>query len=747
MVEETQTVDNVLDTPEVPTDGQDEQQQAENYGDWNEHLPEQLISTLMKLDQHFADEFKLSRRLQCMQSWKARSFWRELQHISWNWSSQCFDLMGANGVLPDKTGSGECTKNSAVMYSTNMFQGFGDAFIAIMTQGVPSLRFEPDDVTDPADVETAHSADDIRQILQHENDPIKLSTKAAYYMWTDGFIAGWTRWDKDPFSGQMREMQNVYGALEVKVPTICDDGDQMLYLQFSKEYHLSQARAKVRSRDFDGDYWKKIKGGPNGNGQDVYERDARISIKQGLSYRAVGGDLYAALVTTRRSWMQTEAFYEECVPEGDRDQLVALFPDGCYLESDSGVYTGSQQRRQEDEWSIGQAMEGDGCYRPAKGTCLISVQERFNDLINITQDTYEKCIPASHWDDQLFDVDAFKRQLSTPGERHPVHLKNNMPPGDGLSNHVMWEQPAVVGNDMLTFMKELMSDVPEFLTGLSAVLFGADSGDKSGKALGIQQAAAKGRIGLQFRNLARWYARMMEQGVHCFCKNRPRTQDVTMGVPDNQGRVQSIQVRIESMNGQIRCYPDSDENWPDTPTQKKSTFMQLMMDAKADPIINELLTDPQNQMIARNLMGLDSFEVPDADSWQKQKSEINMLLQEPVSLQDAPPTLDPLSGQLVQPPPIEESSIPVDPIYDNHQIEFETVQRWINSQEGQITKKENPEGFKNVQLHGEEHQKIMQQQAMQAAMMAQATNPGNNKSKPVGEASQPRQTHGEATAQ
>lgn len=694
------------------------------YGEWNETMPEDLQTTLMKLAEKFCDEFKYPRRLEVMSAWRARCYWRELQHLSWNWDGECWDVLGPAGY---SQGSSQKT-NSAVLYSTNIFQGFGESFIAIITQAVPNVRFEPEDAEDAADVETARNADSMRKLVQHENDPVKLMTKAAFYAWTDGRMHGWTRWEIDKRTGLSRETQSIYGVMEVKVPVIYEEQCQYPYLQFSEEYHLSTVRAKVKGRGFPLDYWKKIKGGASGTGQGVYERTARISVKQGISMKSAGGDSYGSLVTTQRTWIRPTAFMDDCVKEEQQDILAALFPNGCYLEGDNGVYTGSRDANMDDEWTVENVMEGDGSYRNAKGTCLLSVQERSNDIINVAQDVYEKTQPASHWDDKVFDVDAMSAQRSTPGARYPYNHDDLSEGGqDSVTNHFAFEPAAQVSADMLQYLKELMTDVPEFLTGISAILFGSDSGgDKSGKALQIQQNAAMGRIGVSFRVMKRLYSRMMEQAVRCAIRNRKT--DVSLGIPDDKGQIETTKVRVGDLTGNIRCFPDSDENYPESWVAKRNTYMTLLQEGNSDPLMHAVLSNPKNQNLAKKLIGLQELEIPDADSWNKQMVEINLMLAEPPppppSPQEVPNPVTPDIMETVQPP--QQSSIPIDVDYDNHAAEFMTVTIWINSPKGQQTKTTNKVGFENVRLHGLQHkQALMQQMAAQQAQEATLTGAAN----------------------
>jgi hypothetical protein len=221
--------------------------------------------------------------------------------------------------------------------------------------------------------------------------------------------------------------------------------------------------------------------------------------------------------------------------------------------------------------------------------------------------------------------------------------------------------------------------------------------------------------------MKRFYARMMEQAVRCGARNRK--DDFKAGLPDANGHIETIAVRIADLTGNLRCYPDSDENYPESYVSKRATYMQLLQEGNTDPTMKAILASPENQNLAKRLIGLSELTIPDAASWDKQIAEIAILLQEPPTPpqpqppQQIPNPLQPQTIETIQPPPIPpQSTVPIDPVYDNHIAEFLTVTIWVNGKKGQTAKKENPQGFMNVRLHGIAHQEqAMKAMAQQAA--------------------------------
>jgi hypothetical protein len=76
-----------------------------------------------------------------------------------------------------------------------------------------------------------------------------------------------------------------------------------------------------------------------------------------------------------------------------------------------------------------------------------------------------------------------------------------------------------------------------------------------------------------------------------------------------------------------------------------------------------------------------------------------------------------MAGQQIQP---ELPSVEIDPDFDVHPIEFEIVRKWANGEAGRQAKIDNPDGYKNVLLHGKLHLMEIQKAMMQQQMQAQA---------------------------
>jgi hypothetical protein len=519
------------------------------------------------------------------------------------------------------------------------------------------------------------------------------------------------------------EQISVLGVLEVKVPITANNIHDFPHLQYSVEIDSTTAKAAYP--------WvaDKITEGAGGNAEAEYDRIARISTVQGTSSTSNVGNTMSHLVTCQRSWLRKSAFMD-VQDEDVRAELMRLYPDGCHVVFVGDTYCESRNECMDDHWAIMHALPGDGQNRPALGESLIPIQETFNDMMNISVSTYEYAIPATWVDQEAVDIDALQEQTSQPGAHIPAKKKV----GEAMSDHFYTEPGASVSGDMIQFMENLQGPLAQFVTGALPSLFGGSMADNE-TAAGYSMARdqAMGGIGLIYREIKALYARVMEQGVRCAAYNR--VNDIKTLLPGTNGRLESVRVEIEDLKGNLRCLPETDENFPESWSQKRNAFMNLFSQAPTNPILAAILQQPANQQLAQQMFGIEGLVIPGADNRTKQLVEINQLLSESpapnvpmvhqVAVVKTMADVAQAHGMQVPTPPTPQPeqmlmpSVPIDPIFDDHQVEFEECSRWINSPEGQEAKLLNPKGFQNVRLHALAHYQQMKQQAAEAAAQQQ----------------------------
>ncbi len=564
-----------------------------------------------------------------------------------------------------------------------------------------------------------------------------------------------------------QEVISIIGGLELNTPVWANEMHEYPYLQWQMEVHRAKLKASYpHAAD-------KIQiGGPQG-ADEVYARASRVAVAQGLPTTHPGDALFN-LVTFSRTWIRPWAFYA-LEDKKVRDELLALFPEGCYVAFAGDTYCESRNEIMDDHWRVMHALPGDGQNRPSVGDSLVQVQERYNTLSNIQAETYEYGIPPIYADPQVLDFDALQNQTAEPAAHYPARAR----PGQPLAAGFFQPAPAQVPPDLIRHQQDLVGPIAQFLTGLFPAVFGGEM-DSQRTATGYAMARdqALGRLGLVWRRLKQFYADLMLLAVDCFRKNRP--EDAEIPILGEGGEFESHWIRLADLKGNIQAYPESDESFPRLKSQQRAVVTQLL--ANPDPMIQAVLSEPSNLAFLKSVMGLTELVVPGEDARNKQLREIQQLLAGAPIVMPPPAARLPgspaphdsaaipsearnpsssaasspgviLSGgpsgsarsEESQPPilgsqaggpgivragaagPAGETllpSVPVDELFDDHAAELDECRRWANSDAGQTARRENPLGFANVRAHALAHLlALRRQQALLPPAVQRAARP------------------------
>jgi hypothetical protein len=497
-----------------------------------------------------------------------------------------------------------------------------------------------------------------------------------------------------------QEVISIVGGLELNTPVWANEQYEFPYLQWQMEVH----RAKLKAA-FPHAADKIQTGGPQG-ADDIYARATRIAVSQGMPTTHPGDALFN-LVTFSRTWIRPWAFYS-IEDAAVREELLRLFPDGCYVAFAGETYCESRNESMDDSWRVMHALPGDGQNRPSVGDSLIEVQERYNTLSNIQAETYDYGIPPIYADPQVLDFDALANQTAEPAAHYPARAR----PGMSLADGFFQPAPAQVPPDMLRYQQDLIGPIAQFLTGLFPAVFGGEMENvKTASGYAMARDQALGRLGLVWRRLKTFYCDLMLLSVDCFRKNRPG--DVEIPFLGAGGEFEARFIRMANLKGNIQAHPESDETFPRLKSQQRAVLQQLM--TNPDPAIQAALREPANFGFMKSLVGLNELVIPGDDARNKQLREIQRLLLAPQA---------PLTGHVAEPdnpnsagpeaaPFAVRSTVPVDELLDDHATEFEECRRWASSDAGQVARAQNPAGFANVRAHAAEHAGALARQQAQ----------------------------------
>src|SRR6202048_4242499 len=392
-----------------------------------------------------------------------------------------------------------------------------------------------------------------------------------------------------------QEVISIAGGLELNTPVWANEMHEYPYLQWQAEVHRAKLKAAYpHAAD-------KIETSPSQGAEDVYARVSRLSVEQGLP-SIHPGDALMNLITFDRTWLRPWAFYS--IEDAEvRAELLALFPDGCYVAFAGDAYCESRSESMDDHWRVLHALPGDGQNRPSVGDSLVQVQERYNVLSNMQAETYEYGIPPIYADPQVLDFDALANQVAEPAAHFPARAR----PGQPLAAGFFQPAPAQVPPDMLRHQQDLIGPVAQFLTGLFPAVFGGNMEDvktASGYALDSDHALA--RLGFVWRRMKQFYADVLLLSVDVFRKNRPNDAEIPLLGPD--GVFDSHVIRIADLKGNICVHPEADETFPRLKSQQRGVLQQMF--SINDPMIQRALTQPANLGYIKNVLGLTELVIP-----------------------------------------------------------------------------------------------------------------------------------------
>lgn len=739
---------------EVSQDGTAEQPvpAGQEHGPNNERLPEDLQAALVKLIETFELDSTTSRREEVRRIRKAREFWNAKQYIYWSERDAAWKQSS-----PTPTTS----QNDDPPYEfvTNIYRAFGRSFIATVSQNVPAIKWWPQSAKQEEDVLTAREASDITSLIERNNNFGKKLIEEAFYLWTDGTVASYTRfvkdgekfgYDEEPIMGSQdkqlspdqhvcagcglaqpampdmpapemcpkceapmgpenfqpaviaqepvqtgtekiprgQEVISMIGKLALNLPAWAEDQADYPYLIWKVDAHKSKVRATYPHVQ------EKIMGGDEG-ANDSYERQARLALA--TSSNTAPSDERNQLVVVKRAWIRPWSFYA-LDDKKDVQALLNLFPNGCYVAVAGRTYCESRNESMDDHWRVCHALPGSGQSRDAVGHDLISIQERYNTLTNIEIETHEHGIPTTWVDSQVIDTDAWAKSQPRPGYKIPTRGRPGLP----MAASFYTEETGKVSPQLTEHARDLMGPVAQFVTSLFPALFGGQlAGNDTASGYAMQRDQALGGIGLIYREMKQFHAETMMLAVECFRRNR--TKDVEIAVAGKGAEFESKMIHLDQLKGSIYAYPEADDDFPTSWTQRKNQMTELL--SSQNPNIVGMFANPAVIAAMSRVMGFgNDIPVPGADSRQKQYREIEQLL---AAVPMQTPTVDPLTGA---PAVVQQPSVPVDEILDNHAVEFQTCQEWSDSDAGQAARAENPQGYENVRLHAQQHLQLLQAQ-------------------------------------
>jgi len=715
-----------------------------------------------------------ARLIEIIACWECCLFFRGFQFL--------IPQRGGGWIIPgESTGYGPSMQMDLSLLPTNVYSARAQMIIAALTRTVPNVRFAPQRADSDAQITSAESAEKFVKVISRNNDLVQIQTDAARYLWTDGRYLYWSRfvkdgqrfgWEEDdepddlvpenegtPVEGAAaastpesaetaqespgappatdeeketeeegeesepvkrtprgQEVRTAHGKLEIKLtPMMANSLDEVDVLQY--ECEVDETRAKGMFPWVADD----IKAATNQAAMGEIARLARQNVKLGMQSTYVTSDSIAADVTIQRTWMRP-SYLMGITDENKRDELIEMFPNGCYVVFAGDTFCFARNESMDDSWALAQAYSGDGQNRNAMGTSTMPLQKRLNNWLDLMNDIFVRTIPKKWMDSKAFAVEAIRQQTNVPGDIGSFKRQ----PGIAV-NELIFVEPAVnPPANLADFIKEYSGPLAELLSGAYPALAGGDVGTAdSGVAIATQRDSALGRLAPTWHSMKNAEATSMKQLVRWAAKCRDKS--INERIPGGE----TIALEINDLKANIMVFAESDENFPETYTQRKNAIMNIFNDIGKNPMLQEVFFNAANLEFLQNMMGLSDLYIPQVASRNKQLGEIEVLLKsipvpnpqveeatqkiEQMKMAGVDPQELAAAEQQVAAMPPEISSLPIDEKTDDNDTEAATCWQYLNSVEGRRAKRSNPEGFKNVALHYEMHVQAVQAKAAQTA--------------------------------
>lgn len=642
----------------------------------------------------------------------------------------------------------------------NVYRAYGESVISALASGVPATKFFPENADSVEDIITAKAFSRIAKLIEKQNDASLLFTKVLYYLWNQHYVAAYTYANADekygtnqrevmgmvdePFSTsycpncgnenliqeetgticpecgpvepiveegteqieqvtgfekipKIREIIEIYGSLNVQIPSYAFDIKGCPYLRLNVEIHEDLAKSLFP------EIADKIGGHPDTGELDRWSR-AAVELSRGAENK---------LCTLSRTWMRTWTVKGLNKEDPWIETLEKKYPDGFLVYQVDDLIARIEPENLDDHWTITRSPLSPKLHAEPLGLNLIDVQDVVNELVNIETQTISYGIGETFVDPEVINFRDYKKNKSQPG----MLTAATPAPGKSLADSFHTIKSATLSREVEDFQGRL-EQYGQFISGAYPSIYGGSMQGGS-KTLGEYQdsrAQALQRLSLVWKMLNAWWPLVIEKATREYAENLKTEGFDEHFVEANGDDFLNVWIKVAELTGKVGdVRSESSEQLPVSWAQRRGMILEFLN--MKNPIIDPLLVDPSNSTLVAETLGWGEVYIPGADDRNVQLEEIKQLISsgpvmQPQMDQFGQPAIDQMSGQPL--PPVPTSSVPIQPVVDNHQVHAQTCRAWLNSAVGRAMKQMNPPAYENVVLHLQQHDAIVQQMMMQS---------------------------------
>ena len=525
-----------------------------------------------------------------------------------------------------------------------------------------------------------------------------------------------TGYEKTPRGKTVRD---IVPGLEMVLPPTADDMWEYPYLGRRRVVAKSTIRAAYSEMA------KQIGGQSDADmgdsANETLERRAQMQLALGTNVdnRSLPAHQMDHLFYTE-FWLRRSAFFQ-LDDEKRRDELLDLFPDGCYVAFADALVLEVRSEKMDDHWRVCHGLPGPGQIREPIGGSLVQIQEIVNDLVNMIRDTIEFTMPMTFADADVVDLRQMVRAANAAGMMIPVTRKAGRP----VSEAFYQTQPGQIQPFAVTFLNDLRTTWAQFATGAFPAAYGGGTpGNATAMGIEIERNSALGRISLFLRALTEHWLSCAPLVIKDFRENGMEPLTIVDKAP--AGDYSTDTVSPEDLEiGNAKTMPELNEEYPVTWPQRQAALLQMF----TNPLYQSMLAMISNAGEIKRTLGHD-LRIPGEDAYEFQSKLIKKLLEQaPVAGPDIP-VIDPMTGQpaidqmgqpMMQPGPMIASIMPQQ-IEDHPSMLQACIDFYYSDEASQYRDQPGNTGWQNFMLHAGARQQAALEQ-MQTMPPAQPNVP------------------------
>lgn len=648
-------------------------------------------------------------------------YWKNIQKIFWNETEKTWS--SPSGLMRETSGDDTDIQDfDSLGRVIGIYKAHGESIIAALSSGLPNVRFSPDDADNPDDLLTAKAADNIAELIAKHNDADLLFVKALYIMFNQGLVFAYNSHhqsleygsvqipdiqteevhsqeancpscgndvteqmangspcecgsqeppdvvdavDHVPYLAGMtdqpksRELIEVFGPLNVKVPHYIKKLEDSPYLILETEHHYSTMRKLFP------EIAEKINPSGDVAGYDRWARDLE------------GSTAEQGLVTNRRIWIRPSAYTILPIDSDSRIRFEKEFPNGLYCVFVNDIFAEATPESMDEHWTLTYSPTSMLIHADPLGKSLLPVQELINDLVDLVAETIFNGIPENFADPDVLDFKSYGKSRAVPGQVTAAKPR----PGQNLDQSFYTAKPATLSQEVDPFIDKVLQ-FGQFVSGAFPSIYGGPGeGSETFGEYKESRNQALQRLSITWKVLCSWWRRLYFKSVKSYIANSSNGDDKFVK-RSGTGFI-NVWIKEAELEGKLGdVESETSEQFPVSWEQMGARLLELL--DKNNEAINAAIFDPNNVGFVARLLGFRQMHIPGEDDRNKQLMEIAELVK------DAPTEMNPDDYQ---------PTVMVEPDVDNHAVHIATLVAWLVSPIGIDCKNTNPQGYQNVVAH------------------------------------------------